>query len=206
MDADFSIELGADDPVLDFPWRDPDGEFSYFDLKRHPKLIERIEEAEKFSALKEFLRSLNSPLSVFETAKCDVWSSQELRPEEEIYDASHKFASYVDVVFSNSDNDLMSPGGARPRLSFPSHELFAKRLVQLLRHAPNILSSAEICVRRCYFDEPAGIQEGFYCTLYVNGYGSDEASARQNCEVGLRLMGNALLQLSASREFGRGEK
>jgi hypothetical protein len=206
MDADFSIELGADDPVLDFPWRDPDGKLCYFDLKRHPELIERIAEAAKFSALKEFLRSLNSPISVVETAKCDVWSSQELSPEEEIYEASYKFASYVDIVFSNSDNYLMSPGETRPRLSFPSHELFAERLVQLLRHAPNILSSAEVCVRRCFFDEGAGTQEGFYCTLYVNGYGRDEAGARQNWEVGLRLMGNALLQLSASGEFGRVKK
>jgi hypothetical protein len=206
MDADFSIELGADDPVLDFPWRDPDGKLCYFDLKQHPDLIERIAEAEKFSALKELLRSLNSPLSVVETAKCDVWSSQELSPEEEIYDASHKFASYVDVIFSNSDNYLISPSETRPRLSFASHELFAERLVQLLRRAPNILSSAEISVRRCYFDETGGIQEGFYCTLYVNGYGNDEASARQNWEVGLRLMGNALLQLSGSSEFGRVKK
>jgi hypothetical protein len=206
MDADFSIELGPDDPVLDFPWRDPDGKLCYFDLKRRPELIERIEEAAKFSALKEFLRSLNSPLSVLETAKCDVWSSQELSPEEEIYEASHKFASYVDVVFSNFNNYLMSPGETMPRLSFTSHELFAQRLVQLLRHVPNILSSAEICVRRCFFDETAGIQEGLYCTLYVSGYGSDEASARQNWEVGLRLMGNALLQLSAGGEFGRVEK
>jgi hypothetical protein len=40
-------------------------------------------------------------------------------------------------------------------------------------------------------------REGFYCTLYVNGYGNDQHSARQNWGVGLKLMGHAILQLSA---------
>src|SRR5260221_5422223 len=56
MDADFSIELGRDDPVLDFPWKDPAGKLAYVDLKRHPELMVEIEEAEKFPELGEFLR------------------------------------------------------------------------------------------------------------------------------------------------------
>ncbi len=28
MDADFSIELGREDPVLDFPWSDPSGKLA----------------------------------------------------------------------------------------------------------------------------------------------------------------------------------
>jgi hypothetical protein len=54
-----------------------------------------------------------------------------------------------------------------------------------------------VYVRRCYFGEQHAVREGFYCTLYMSGYGSDEASARQNWEVGLKLMGNAVMQLSA---------
>ncbi len=75
MDADFSIELGYDDPVLDFPWNDPSGRLAYFDLKLHPELIEKIEEARQFAELSEFLRSTNSHRSAFETAKCDVWTA-----------------------------------------------------------------------------------------------------------------------------------
>ena len=48
MDADFSIELGREDPVLDFPWKDPSGELAYVDLKRRPELMASIEEAERF--------------------------------------------------------------------------------------------------------------------------------------------------------------
>ncbi len=186
MDADYSIELGADDPVLDFPWSDPSGKLAFVDLKRHPESILQIEEAQAFPELREFLHILNSPLSLLETAKCDAWATPELSPEEEIYNASHKFASYVDVVFSETE----------ARRSFSRHERFVKKLVELLRRAPEIPSSAEACVRRCLFDNNSEVQEGFYVTWYVNGYGDDEATARQNWEVGLKLVGNAAIQAS----------
>jgi len=187
MDADFSIELGPEDPVLDFPWKDPAGELAYVDLKRRPELLASIAEAKEFPELGDFLRVLNSARSMVETAKCDAWAAAELSAEEEIYDASNKFAGYVDVVFSNID----------ARLSLPAHEQFARKLVELLRRAPETPSSAEVCVRRCYFAEEDAVREGFYCTLYVSGYGNDGPSARRNWEVGLKLMGNAIVQLSA---------
>ncbi len=193
MDADFSIELGREDPVLDFPWKDPAGKLAYVDLKRHPELLASIEEAKQFPELGEFLRTLNSPRSMVETAKCDAWATSELSPEEEIYSASHKFASYVDVVFSDIDRCLSSL-----RQSVSAHEQFARKLVGLLRRAPETPSAAEVCVRQCYFAEEGGVREGFYCTLYVSGYGNDEVSARQNWGVALKLMGNAIVQLSAS--------
>jgi len=188
MDADFSIELGREDAALDFPWTDPAGKFAHVDLKRRPELMARIKEAEKFPELGEFLRAMNSARSMVETAKCDAWATTELSAEEEIYDATHKFASYVDVVFSKID----------VRLSFPDHEQFARNLAELLRRVPEAASLAEVCVRRCYYREEGGVREGFYCTLYVSGYGNDGASARQNWGAGLKLMENAIMQLSAS--------
>jgi hypothetical protein len=188
MDADFSIELGREDPVLDFPWTDPAGKLAYVDAKRCPELIAAIEEAEKFPELGEFLHVTNSARSIVETAKCDAWPTTELSAVEDVYDASHKFASYVDVVFSEID----------ARLSFCLHEQFARKLVELLRRVPDTPSAAEVCVRRCYFGKDSGVREGFYCTLNVSGYGNDEASARQNWGVGLNLVRNAILQLSAA--------
>jgi hypothetical protein len=190
MDADFSIELGREDPVLDFPWTDPAGKLSYVNVKRHPEWLSQIEEAENFPELKEFLRTLNSTRSTVETAKCDAWETTELNAEEEIYDASHKFVSYVDKVFSDTNIDA--------RLSFSQHEQFASRLVELLRRAPEMSAAAEVNVRRCYYAEHDGVREGFYFTLYVSGYGNDGAEARRNWGVGLKLVGNAILQLSAS--------
>jgi hypothetical protein len=185
MDADFSVELGSDDPVLDFPWTDPSGRLEYVDLKRHPELLSRINEAQQYPELAEFLRSVNSARSSLESAKCDIWATEELVPEEEIFGGSYKVASYVDVVFSDEAD----------RLSFPSHERFAKRLVALLRRAPEISSSVEACVRRCFF---SGGQEGFYFTLYVNGYGNDETVAQKNWAIGMELVANAIVQISAA--------
>ncbi|MFY9562275.1 MAG: hypothetical protein WAQ52_18745 [Terriglobales bacterium] len=188
MDADFSIELGRDDPVLDFPWNDPDGRLAYVDLKRHPELLARIEEAKQFPELAEFLRAINSPVSMVESAKCDAWFTDKLSAEEDIFGASHKFASYVDLVFSRPEE----------RESFPFHELFAKKLVELLRRTPETPSAAELNVRRCYFHSDAEPGKGFYCSVYVSGYGDDETRARQNWGIALKLLANAVLQLSAA--------
>jgi len=187
MDADFSIDLGADDPVLDFPWKDPAGKLVYSDLKRQPALLSQVEEAAKSPELAEFLRTVNSARSLVESAKCDAWATTELNAEEEIFAASHKFASYVDLVVTDTDR----------RLSFPFHESFVRKLTGLLRKAPEMMASAEVCVRRCFFEQPDAAHEGFYFTVYVNGYGSDESGAKQSWAIGLRLLGTAIIQLSA---------
>jgi hypothetical protein len=208
MDADFSIELGRDDPVLDFPWKDQAGRFAYVDLKRQPELIAQVEEARRFPELGEFLRAVNSPRSLMESAKCDAWATTELSLEEDVFDASHKFASYVDLVFSNTPSantstaatDVANADAAKIdcRFSFPSHESFAKRLTELLHRAPEISSSVEVCIRRCFFVDEGETREGFYFTVYVSGYGSDEATARRNWGVALKLVANAVGQLALS--------
>jgi hypothetical protein len=187
MDADFSIELGREGPVLDFPWTDPAGKLVYFDLKQRLELIAQVDEAKELPELGEFLRSVNSARSVVESAKCDAWATTELSAEEEIFAAPHKFASYVDLVFSKIDS----------RKCFPAHELFVKRLVALLHRAPETASSADVCVRRCFFGEAGETREGFYFTVYINGYGNDEATAQKNWTIGAKLVGSAIVQLSA---------
>jgi hypothetical protein len=205
MDAEFSVELGREDPVLDFPWKDPSGKSAYCDLKRHPELIASINEAADFPELSEFLQVLNSAPSRVETAKCDAWLTTELNEEEDIYkdiySASHKFASYVDILFSASD---LRPASFDKSLII--HEQFARKLVESVREAPDGPSAAqvEICVRRCYFGvgfEDNGAHEGCYFTVYVSGYGNDEATARRNWSKGLKIVGNALVRLSRDARF-----
>ncbi len=189
MDADFSIELGHEDAVLDLPWKDPSGKLGYVELKWRPDLLPLIPEAETFPELGKALQTINSPRSIVETAKCDAWATAELNSEEEYYEAPHKFASYMDIVFSAMD----------ARLSFSLHEEFARELVDLLRRAPEMLATLEVCVRRCYSQENEMVREGYYFTLYVNGYGNDDDSARQHWATGLNLTANAILQWSANR-------
>ncbi len=100
VQAEFAVELGAEDETLEMPWAGNQEGSGYCDLKRHPELLSKIEEVDRVRELGEFLLSLNSAASPFETAKCDAWSTTEINPEEDIFDATHKFGSYVDIVFS----------------------------------------------------------------------------------------------------------
>ena len=193
MQADFAVELGAEDETLEIPWAAEGGGPRYYDLKRHPELLSNLEEAVRAPELGEFLSKVNSLQSPLETAKCDVWSSTEINPEEEIFEATHKFGSYVDLFFSDEPK----------RFSFPEHEHLAKRLIQLLQRAPEMPAAAEFLIRRCYFHEPEEvpgqeeIRDGFYITFYLFGFGNDELRSRQNWAIGLKLTGNAIRQMSA---------
>ncbi|HVO79885.1 MAG TPA: hypothetical protein VMT28_04095 [Terriglobales bacterium] len=183
--ADFAVELGADDETLEVPWAAPDHGPRYLDLKRQPELLLEIEEARRERELGEFLTSINSPSSLVESAKCDAWASREMNPEEEVFGAACKFGSYIDLVFSDDR-----------RFSFSDNEHLAKRLTQLLHRVPEIPAAAEFLVRRCFF--PQGTRDGFYLTFYLFGYGDEEAAARRQWAIGLKLVENAIRQLSAA--------
>ncbi|HWR35708.1 MAG TPA: hypothetical protein VN622_07555 [Clostridia bacterium] len=191
MNADFSVELGADDDALEFPWASPDGSLRYYDLKRQPELLADVEEASRHPELGEFLAAVNSETSVLLTAKCDAWTDTELSEAEEIYGAAVRFSSYVDLLFD---------GGIDPEapFSFERNEELTERLSKLLGKAPEIAAAAEFIVRRCYLhthDDP--VRPGFYITFYLFGYGDDEPEARRRWTVGLELVQNAVLLLSA---------
>jgi hypothetical protein len=187
VQADFAVELGADDETLDLPWATPDHGPRYLDLKRQPEFLLEIEEARRERELGEFLAAINSPAGILETAKCDAWSSTDISPEEEIFGAGCKFGSYVDLLFADSR-----------RFSFPEHEQLAKRLTQLLQRVPEIPAVAEFFIRRCHYHEEPETRDGFYITFYLYGYGDEQSQARQQWAIGLKLVENAIRQLSAA--------
>jgi hypothetical protein len=178
MEADFAVELAADDETLEVPWASKDNGPEYYDLKRHPEFL---------SYIGEFLKAMNSAASILETAKCDVWASTEMKVEEEIFGATHKFCSYVDLIFT----------GESSRFAFAEHKQFAKRLVELLRKAPEIPAATEILIRRCFYHSGQKIRQGFYVTFYLFGYADDETQARQRWAIALKLVENAIKQVSA---------
>ncbi len=184
MEADFAVELGADDETLELPWAAADGGPRYYDLKRQPELLLNVEEASRVPELAEFLAVMNSPSGILETAKCDAWSSTDINPEEEIFGAAYKFCSYVDILFSQGS-----------RYSFAEHEQFAKQITQLLKRVPEIPAAVELLLRRGFYDVGGEVQEGFYITLYLFGYGDDEPQARQRWAIALKLVENAIRQV-----------
>ncbi len=188
MQVDWSVELGAEDDQLEMPWSSPKGDVRYYDLKRRPELLLNVEEAHHNQELGEFLVSTNSEHSVLETAKCDTWLTNELSEEESVYQAAWKFGSYVDLLFT--DDAL--------RFSFHDHERFADAACTLLKRAPEISAAAEFIIRRCHYHAGVETKDGFYLTFYLYGYGADEDEARKRWGIGIKLVENALLQLSAA--------
>jgi hypothetical protein len=130
---------------------------------------------------------MNSAIALFETAKCDVWLTDELTEEEEVFGATWKFGSYVDLLFADDT-----------RFDFPKHEAFAAAASKLLGRAPEISAAAEFVVRRCYFHGDGEPRAGFYLTFYLYGYGDDEDQARQRWAIALKVVQNALIQLSVA--------
>lgn len=189
MQADFAIELGRDDESLEVPWSAAGSGPRYYDLKRQPENLRYIEEATRVQELGEFLMAVNSPASILETAKCDVWPSTEMNVEDEIFAAACKFGSYVDLLFTNEES----------RYWLTVHEKFVKRITELLKRVPEIPASAEFLVRRCFYHrgQSAETRDGFYITHYLFGYGEDETHARRRWAIGMKLVENAIRQISA---------
>jgi hypothetical protein len=189
MDADWSVELGHDDPSLEFPWSVPGGAPGFVDLAQHPEAVCEIPEATQYSELAWFLLELNGKFSPWLTAKCDVWVENELGEAEDVYDAKLKMCSYVDVVRCNEPE----------RFSFEKHEQWVKLATTRLRSI-GLPIACELIVRRCWYsassapdDEPVA---GFYITLYLFGYGNDEVDARVRWREGLTRVSGVLIALA----------
>jgi hypothetical protein len=199
MQAGWSAECGANDPVLVVPWDDPANPAShYVDLREDPYELDHIPEAEAHPALLQALRALNATRSPVFTAKCDAWlcDADELDtiqaeldlPEAE---AAHGFASYIDLLF-------------RDRTLFLSFHAQAQRLDRLQRlleplDLPNAL--AEATLRPALIDlvtpDFSGPAEGFAVTLYLRAVGHDRAQAYERWS---RAM-DALVVILRSKEL-----
>ena len=81
-----------------------------------------------------------------------------------------------------------------------------KRTTQLLKRVPEIPAAAELIIRRCFYHVTGGIRDGFYVTFYLFGYGDDEPQARQRWTIALKLVENAIRQISAEAVTARAEQ
>ena len=183
MFAEWTVECGADDPVLVVPWSaSPDDPESpqlgrhFIDLRENPYDLDQIPEAERHPALLQTLRALNAGRSPVFTAKCDAWEMDSGEIESihmdlllEATDLSHGFSSYVDVLW-------------RERTLFVSLHQHEQLLHRLMRHVePLDLPYAALeCTLRAAMVDLAGPQEGFALTLYVKALGADAADAYRN--------------------------
>ncbi len=205
MHADYSLELGREDPALELPWSSGDGTTRYYDLKQHPDLVLQIPEALNSPELSAFLTRINASGFPLQTAKCDLWYSRELAAEEEVFGAAGKFVSYLDLIFADDEREFAEATKGQQndtlarRLSLEEHEAFAKNLCALLKRAPEIAATVDLVIRHCYYHQegdPAESDSGFCITTYVSGFGGDETEARQRWAIALTLVQHALVQVA----------
>ena len=179
MLAEWSVECGADDPVLVVPWtaeaEHPDA-LPFVDLREDPYSLDRIPEAELHPPLLQALRALNANRSPFFTAKCDAWTmnGEELEATRVNLDVpAHEgpsgFTSYVDLLWR--ERTLF--------VSFHQQEQRLQRLARLLAPLDAPYIAVESVLRPALVDL-TGPQEGFSVSLYVRALGTDPAHAYQH--------------------------
>ena len=187
MLADWSAECSQDDPVLVVPWADPDRPERHFvDLREEPYELDTLPEAEQYPALRNALRSLNSPRSPVFTAKCDAWPVRETAELERLqveFGAEVEldpgllaaaFSSYIDLLWR--DRSLFA--------SRHQHEHLADRLTRRAAALDQPQALLEVVLRPALLDLTAP-QEGFALTMYVHATGSDPEHAEANWAAAL---------------------
>jgi hypothetical protein len=195
MHVDSSVELGREDPALEVPWASEDHRICYYDLVNNPGAVDELPEVKDCIEFREFLLRLNAPGFPLQSAKSDIWTTDEISPEEEIFAALRKFSSYVDLIFLERN----------ARSSLVAHEDLIRTLAHLLKRAPDMPATIELVLRRCYYHSaPApmeggnGDYTGFCITAYTSGFGDTEVEARHRWAIALKLLQHALVQATRS--------
>jgi hypothetical protein len=210
MEADWSVELAAADPVIVVPWSSMPGsesagadssasfpgiqfheiqfpEIQFIDVRANPQSIDRIEEARNRPALRSVLARLNASDSGLWTAKCDVWlRGGDLESGDEIdpIDPWEMEATGEEARFAvGSYIDILALD-LQARGSFTVEENWMRRLVEQLRHRPLRCARTDFVLRRSAIH---GV-DGFGVTWFAEGCG-------QTAELAERKWAQALAEI-----------
>lgn len=180
MRVEITQETDPDDSTLEIPWSDPaDPGRRYIDLKENPAAADNLEECKRYPALGGLLRQANAAHSPFGTAKCDVWSTEELTEEERDFRLPHKVASYVDLFIR----------GPELNGSLETNLRLAQNIAAHLRSI-RLSAELEICARRCRFRRED--RWGYYLTVFTHAYGATPQTAEQEWNLAMEAVAEAL--------------
>jgi len=181
MEADWSVEIGADLPMIIVPWE------GFVDLRRDPLLASRLNETANSPSLAQALIKLNQEASPVFTSKCDLWllSADEIDPLEfdaKRGDTQQGIACYIDII-------------ARRRslfASFPAHEAWVRSVTNKMRDVRMPQTHADLVIRPSTVNDRAG----YALTLYVASCGATEDVARSIFRVALETASTITMDLS----------
>lgn len=205
MQAEWSVECGADDPVVVVPWSGPDT--SFVDLRAHPDSIEAISEADAHPPLMQALRALNAVRSPVFTTKCDAWVLSEDEVAQLRLDlALEFFETHEDDALENDSVALKYGFGSYIDLICRDRALFASfaRQEHLLRSLVRLAAridrphTALECVLRPAFVSLKSAREGYAVSVYVKALGE---SPRKACSVWGAALGDIVELLRGERTF-----
>jgi hypothetical protein len=180
MEADWAVELTADDPVIIVPWAaasDDARKCKFVDLRLGGHLIDEIEEARGVPELRAALLLLNSTGSPLWTVKCDTWERDTPMDPYEMdaapADTSLSAGSYIDLLAR--DRALQA--------SFDRHERWVRAVAETLRAVPARAARVELVLRRAQVNHAAG----YGVSWFVEGCGATAQRARQAWSEALGL-------------------
>jgi hypothetical protein len=169
MEADWSVEIGGDAPVIETDWP------GWIDLAVDISRIAQLDEVQNFPPLGEAIMELNRANGSFQTTKCDLWFSDEtVDPFEfDSEPGEHRTTAncYLDLL-----PQLLSQWAC-----LAPAESWARYVVDTLRAAPCRSARAEIVLRQVPKQSSIG------ATLYVNACGSTPELARKALIPALQL-------------------
>lgn len=177
MEADWSVEVGNNLPVIVVPW---DG---FVDLRLNLDAVDKVVEVANNRALAEALIELNATDSPVFTSKCDLWLLSEGEIDAFEFDASREearqgIACYIDIIAH--DPALFA--------SFATHESWVRHATLALRAHLQSQARAEFVIRPALHigEEKANAQDGFAITLYVSACASTEIAAESIFQAALQ--------------------
>lgn len=163
MEADWSVEVGPDLPMIVVPWE------GFVDLRRDPSLAFGLSEAANAPTLTQSLIRLNQENSLIFTSKCDLWllSADEIDPLEfdaKNVDAREGIACYIDIIARR--HSLFA--------SFTAHETWVRSATNKMRGVRMPQTHADLVIRPSTVNE----RDGYALTLYVASCGATEDAAQ----------------------------
>jgi hypothetical protein len=217
MEADWSVELAADDPVIAVPWatvKTPEelrGASSrvarFIDLRESPQalgeILDEIEEARERPALRATLAALNRAGSMLWTSKCDAWENGPRNGEDGIdsgidagihakIDPWEMDAAREEAIFTAGCYIDLLLRDSQARGSFEMQERWIRNLSKKLRNIPLRCARTDLVLRRAEID---GVP-GFGVTWFVESCGANLDAAKRGWAEAL---GSAMVILMDER-------